>query len=114
MPLQQKETRSGRWLALTVRVNHLDIGARPVDAKAWVDGHLVVDTRLESAAPVTKYLRVPDGEKWALVETRVSRVITPRDFGAADNRELGLLVQWRFMAALPIEAQRVMGGQGPP
>jgi hypothetical protein len=105
---------SGRWLALTVRVNHLDIGARPVDARAWVDGFLVVDTRLESTAPVTKYVRVPDGEKWTVVETRVSRVIKPRDFGAADDRELGLLVQWRFVPAPPSEALRVMSGQGPP
>jgi hypothetical protein len=90
---------SGRWIALTVWVNHLDIATRPVDTKAWVDGHLVVDTRLETTAPVTKYWRIPDGEKWVRVETRVGRVIKPSDFGAPDDRELGLLVQWRFMTA---------------
>jgi hypothetical protein len=94
---------SGRWLALTVWVNHIDIGARPVDMKAWVDGHLVVDTRLASTAPVTKYVRVPDGETRVLVETRVSRVIKPSDFGVPDGRELGLLVKWRFMTAPPAD-----------
>jgi hypothetical protein len=92
---------SGRWLALTVWVNHLDIGARPVETKAWVDGHLVVNTRLVSTAPVTRYVRVPDGEERVLVETRVSRVIKPSDFGVLDDRELGLMVQWRFMTAPP-------------
>ena len=94
---------SGRWLALTVWVNHLDVGARPVDTKAWVDGRLVVDTRLVSTAPVTKYVRVADGEKRVLVETRVSRVIKPSDFGVPDDRELGLLVKWRFMTAPPAD-----------
>jgi hypothetical protein len=94
---------SGRWLALTVWVNHLDIGARPVDTKAWVDGHLVVDTRLVSTEPVTKYVRVPEGEERVLVETRVSRVIKPSNFGVPDDRELGLLVQWRFMTTPPAD-----------
>ena len=84
-------------------MNHIDIGARPVDMKAWVDGHLVVDTRLASTAPVTKYVRVPDGETRVLVETRVSRVIKPSDFGVPDDRELGLLVKWRFMTAPPAD-----------
>jgi hypothetical protein len=106
-------TASGRWMALTVWVNHLDIGARPVDTKAWVDGHLVVDTRLESTAPVTKYLRVPDGEERVLVETRVSRVIRPSDFGALDDRELGLLVQWRFTTAPPFDRGALPGRAGP-
>jgi hypothetical protein len=92
---------SGRWLALSVSVNHLDIRSRPVDTKAWVDGHLVIDTRLETTTPITKYVRVPDGEEWALIETRVNRVIKPSDFGVPDDRELGLLVQWRFMTAPP-------------
>ena len=88
-------------MELTVWVNHLDIGARPVDTKAWVDGHLVIDARLESTAPVTKYVRVPDGEEWISIETRVSRAIKPSDFGVPDDRELGLLVRWRFMTAPP-------------
>jgi hypothetical protein len=100
---------SGRWIALTVWVNHLDIATRPVDTKAWVDGHLVVDTRLETTAPVTKYWRIPDGEKWVRVETRVSRVIKPSDFGAPDDRELGLLVQWRFMTAPPFDRGGSLG-----
>jgi O-antigen ligase len=91
----------GRWMALTVWVNHFDIGRRPVDTKVWLDGNLVIDSRLESAVPVTKYLRVPDGEEWVLVETRVSRVIRPSAFGVPDDRELGLLVKWSFLAGPP-------------
>ena len=72
----------------------------------WLNGEIVIDTRLDSAAPVTKYLRVPDGEEWVVVDTRVNRAIRPRDFGAPDNRELGLLVKWDFLAGPPPTVQR--------
>jgi hypothetical protein len=89
------------WMALTVWVNHQDIAARPVDTKVWFEGNLVIDTRLESDAPITKYLQVPDGHDSVLVETRVNRAIRPSDVGAPDSRELGLLVKWSFSAGPP-------------
>jgi O-antigen ligase len=102
-----------RWMALTLSVNPLKIAGalpasgisnrpiRPVDAKLWRDGQLVVEEHLISTAPVTQYISVPDGDKRVLLETWVSRVIRPRDLGVADDRELGLLVKWEFLDALP-------------
>jgi hypothetical protein len=102
------------WMALTIAVNHLRIAGgspasgitrqapiRAVDVKVWRDGQLVVEERLTSTAPVTQYISVPAGDRRLVLETWVSRVIKPRDIGIADDRELGLLVKWDFLDALP-------------
>jgi hypothetical protein len=113
-----------RWMALTISVNHFRIGGvsaasgmsrtapvRPVDVKVWRDRQLVVEERLTTTAPVTKYIPVPDVDRRVLLETWVSRVITPRDVGVADDRELGLLVTWDFLDAPP--AGEVHGAASP-
>lgn len=105
-----------RWLELTVSVNFLalmDGGNRsssnrpsptyPARAMVWRDGEVVVDVRLTDTSPVTRFVRVPQNEPRILLETWVSRVFRPRDFGVADDRELGLLVKWRFVDAPPPE-----------
>ena len=106
-----------RWMALTISVNHLKIAGnlsasgisrnapiRAVDVKVWRDRQLIVEEHLTSTAPVTQYISVPDGDRRLLLETWVSRVIKPRDIGIADDRELGLLVKWDFLDALPAGA----------
>lgn len=105
-----------RWMALTISVNHFKIAGGPpaseigrhapiraVDVKVWRDQQLVVEEHLTNTAPVTEYIAVPDGEQRLLLETWVSRVITPRDVGIADDRELGLLVKWDFVDARPAD-----------
>lgn len=62
---------------------------------------LLTDTQLATTAPVTTYTRVPDGQTWVRIETAVSRMVQPRDFGVADDRELGMLVKWSFVDAPP-------------
>jgi hypothetical protein len=44
-------------------------------------------------------VRVPDGERRVILETWVSRVLNPFEFGVMDGRQLGLLVRWRFLDA---------------
>ena len=103
-----------RWMALTISVNHFKIAGgspasgisphapiRAVDVKVWRDRQLVVEAHLTTTAPVTEYISVPDGDRRLMLETWVSRVIRPRDVGVADDRELGLLVNWDFLDALP-------------
>jgi hypothetical protein len=99
---------SGEWMAVTVSVDYRRIGretasvplahsaVRPVDARVWRNGELILQQRLTTTAPVTKYVRVAGGEQWILLETWVSRVLRPRDFGVPDDRELGMKIQWRF------------------
>jgi hypothetical protein len=85
-----------RFMSISVRVNHGDVSERPVAAKVWSEGRLVLDTRLASTDPVRVMVRVPDGLRKILIDTWASRVVNPRALGVDDDRELGLLVGWTF------------------
>jgi hypothetical protein len=85
-----------RQMEVSVAVNHQDIQDHPVDAKVWIDGSLALDTRLTDTSWRTFPVRVPDGERRVILETWVSRVLNPFEFGVMDGRQLGLLVRWRF------------------
>ncbi len=61
----------------------------------------MLDTELATTTPVVKYVEVPDGHPRVTIETEVNRTVWPRDVGAADQRELGLLVGWRFVESPP-------------
>jgi hypothetical protein len=93
--------RSTPWLELTLRVNHLDVESRPVQAKAWLDGRLIVDTYFNTTEPVVRRVFTPENRRKVLLETWVSRVVHPRDFNVADDRQLGLLVRWTFLDHAP-------------
>jgi hypothetical protein len=60
-----------------------------------------VDTRLSRPELETVYVGIRPPERWALMETRVSRALKPIDLGVPDDRELGLIVKWRFVPAPP-------------
>jgi hypothetical protein len=92
------------WIAVTVSVNHQDLDKRPVDAKVWLDNRLVIDKRLSTTAPVTKYIRLKDDEARVVIDTWASRVLRPSDFGLPDSRELGLMVTWNFAEQPPSTA----------
>ena len=83
-------------MEVSIAVNHHDIQDHPVDAKVWIDGSLALDTRLTDTSWRTFPVRVPDGERRVILETWVSRVLNPFEFGVMDGRQLGLLVRWRF------------------
>jgi len=89
------------WMRVIASVNHLDIATNPVHAKIWCADRLVVDTTLRTTAPVTAYVHMPDGQPGVVLETWVSRVLRPRDFGVADDRDLGLRVHWDFIDVPP-------------
>jgi hypothetical protein len=72
-----------------------------VDVSVWADRHLIVRAQLSSVDPVTRYFKVPDGHRRVMLETWVSRTLRPRTFGVNDDRELGLIVDWHFLDALP-------------
>jgi hypothetical protein len=90
-----------RWLQVTVRVERLNVARQPVDVKVWTDRRLIVREQLSSAASITRYVKVPEGHARVLLETWVSHALRPRTFGVDDDRELGLIVDWHFMDALP-------------
>jgi hypothetical protein len=94
-------TPSAPWLKVTISVNHLDIDVRPVDAKLWCNGRLILESHLTDIAPRTAYVHVPAGVRHLILETWVSRVVHPYDFGVSDRRDLGLLVEWQFVSGAP-------------
>ncbi len=87
------------WLKVTITAGYPGFVVRPVNAKLWCDGRLVIDAQLSSVDPLIRFIAVPEGEKRIVIETKVSRVLRPKDFGMNDNRELGLLVKWEFVDA---------------
>jgi hypothetical protein len=95
------------WLKLTVQVNHADLATKPVQAKVWLDGVLVLDEQQTRIAPVTEYVRVPDGDARVALDFWCSRVFRPSDVGLNDPRELGLQVEWEFVDAPPPDATRI-------
>lgn len=86
----------GRKLHLTAGVNHADLQQRPVHAKAWVDGRLVIDDELTAGAPtVTTAVPLRDGQRRVLIETWTDRaVVAP----PPDGRTLALMLRWQFSA----------------
>jgi hypothetical protein len=88
-------------LQVTFFVQHIDLPKDPVDVKVWANRQLLVQTRLSTIEPVMRYFKVPDGDRRVVLETWVSRTLNPRDFGVPDDRELGLLVDWKFVDAPP-------------
>ena len=90
-----------RWLEVTIRVERLNLAREPVEARVWTDRHAIVREHLSSIDPITRFFRVPDGHSRVMLETWVSRALRPRTFGVDDPRELGLIVDWRFLADPP-------------
>jgi len=90
-----------RWLQVTFFVQHIDLPQKPVDVKVWANRQLLAQRQLKAIEPVTRYFKVPDGDKRVVLETWVNRSVRPRDLGVPDDRELGLLVDWKFVGSPP-------------
>ena len=86
-------------MRLTVSVNHSDLARKPVDVRVWCNDRVVLERTLLTSDAVTEFVRMPEGEDRVVLETWVSRVMRPRDFGGTDSRDLGLMVQWDFVDA---------------
>jgi len=86
-------------MQLIVSINHPDLSKKPVDVRVWCNDRVVFERTIQTPDAVTQFVRMPDGEDRVVLETWVSRVMRPRDFGGADPRDLGLMVQWDFVDA---------------
>jgi O-antigen ligase/polysaccharide polymerase Wzy-like membrane protein len=84
------------WVKLTIAVNHADVSRRPVDVTMAVDGAKVLSTTVSNSSLIS-FAPVSKGRSRIVVDASVSRVVRPADFGGADPRELGAMVQWEFV-----------------
>lgn len=91
------------WLELSTAFEHRNAAEQPADGTVSVDGRVILAQRFATTAPITRVVRVPDGRRRLVLESRVSRTERPRDAGAADDRDLGLRLSWRFLAQPPSE-----------
>lgn len=61
-----------RWLQLRINANRPDIAEKPLGVKVWVGGRFVLDSRLDTKAPLTQYVQMGRNVSAALLEASVS------------------------------------------
>jgi hypothetical protein len=76
----------------------------------WCNGTEVLDAQLETTAPAVHILRVPEGKRWVLLESRVDRTVPLEQLGIDDDREIGVLLQWHGVPESPPGASIVECG----
>jgi hypothetical protein len=87
-------------LLLTITPNPL-AARRPLGVRVEVNRRTAIDQEVRSTQPIVKYVKLPAGEPRVMIETHASPTFRPADAGLADTRELGLMLQWRFLPAEP-------------
>ena len=94
---------SGKWLRLTLWVEHPDADNRPVLARVWIDRVPIVQQRLPRGIRVTKVVELQGEGKRFVLETKVDRTFLPPDrrYG-----EVGLNVNWEYADHPPGNAQQ--------
>lgn len=83
----------GKVLKFVAWVDHPDADERPVHTRVWVDRRLVYDDGLKRSAAIFLDLTPAPGQTHMMIETEISRMWNPTDFGRRDRRILGLSVR---------------------
>ena len=83
----------GKVLKFVAWIDHPDGDERPVHVRVWVDGKIVYDDELKRSASIVRDIPAPPGQSHIVVETEISRMWRPRDYGRNDSRELGLSIR---------------------
>jgi hypothetical protein len=94
------------WLVLTLSADYRAVPGspftgsappartRPTGVTVWCNGKKVLSAQLETTVPAVHYLRVPSGNRWVLLESRVDRTVPLKQLGVNDSREIGVQMQW--------------------
>jgi len=101
-----------RWIRMSFMVNHPDLPANPVDVRLRRNNELILRKRLRGPAPTVVYIQVPARDARVMLETWVSRVARPSDYGMPDRRVLGLLVHWDFVDAPAANGEVIESARG--
>src|SRR5262249_36522457 len=93
------------WLRIDIGDGPPDVATRPVKLTIRRGRDVVVDVERRDQSPLTRYVRVPAGQRTAL-ELAVSRTWRPSDFGGYDRRAQGVAIgKWTFVDSPPPDAQ---------
>ncbi len=78
-------------------IDHPDADERPVHVRVWADSRIVYDDDLKRSAAIFLDIPAGAGRTHLVLETEISRMWRPREFGRNDPRELGLsLRDWTW------------------
>ncbi len=83
----------GQVLKFVGWIDHPDADERPVHVRVWADSRLVWDDDLKRSAAIFLDIKPADGKTHLIIETEISRMWRPTDFGRSDRRLLGLSVR---------------------
>ena len=87
----------GRVLKFVGWIDHPDADEKPVHVRVVADGKPVFDGDLKRSAAIRIDIPAAPGARFMVIETDISRVWRPVDFGRSDRRVLGLAIQdWRW------------------
>jgi hypothetical protein len=87
------------WLKLVLGTVAPDANQRPVEVKVWRNHDLILRLNRRSDFPVTRYVRVPEGQDRMMIEIEVSRTWKP---AGVNQRERGVAVaKWELFDVPP-------------
>ena len=83
----------GKVLKFVAWIDHPDGDERPVHVRVWADSRLVYDGDLKRSAAIFQDIPATPGRTHMVIETEISRLFNPVEFGSDDRRELGLSIR---------------------
>ena len=86
------------WLRITVWADRPHLARHPVHARVTVAGRGVIDEELRDTTPLVREVRLPDGPKQVLIETRTSPTWRPAPNAlGGETQDRGLAIAWTFI-----------------
>jgi hypothetical protein len=83
----------GRVMKFAAWIDHPDGDERPVHVRVWADAKLIYDGELKRSAAILQDIPASPGQTHIVIESEISRLWRPRDFGRDDPRVLGLAIR---------------------
>jgi hypothetical protein len=84
---------TGKVLKLVAWIDHPDGDEKPVHVRLWADSRLVFDGDVKRSSAVFLDIPATPGATHMVVESEISRLWRPKDFGRNDLRVLGLSIR---------------------
>jgi hypothetical protein len=93
----------GPWLKLVIGGDvPPDADQHPLHVKVWRDRSVILRAVRRDGSALTRYLRMPQGASWVMLQVETDRTWRPSDYGRSDTRELGVTVApWTWVNAPP-------------
>lgn len=83
----------GRVMKFAAWIDHPDGDEKPVHVRVWADSKLVYDGELKRSSAILQDIPATPGRTHMVIESEISRLWQPRDYGRNDRRVLGLSIR---------------------